>query len=272
MKIKKKKSLKNKFIYLAASFLKEVGSELDVFIANPYDLTGYSRYRREAAANVAYQLKKIGDIEKVVDERGEAYYQFTNKGKSRLIKEVPLLRYQKKKWDGKWRQIIFDISEEQRVKREKLRRRLISLGFGMLQRSVYITPFDIKEEVEDFLSENSLNQDAIIFEMERVSGESEKELAETVWGLDDLHSRYLEFLEKGEELMRHNNEKFLEGFELVEETYFSILYDDPGLPKELMPKVWFSREANRLFRDLLKRFNQAKRKKRKMIKKKKKGK
>lgn len=53
-----------------------------------------------------------------------------------------------KKWDGKWRIIIFDIAQLKRMHRDALRGKLKELGFVTLQKSVLIYPFDCAAEVE----------------------------------------------------------------------------------------------------------------------------
>lgn len=52
-----------------------------------------------------------------------------------------------KKWDKKWRVLIFDIKEEKRNLREKIRRTLVSLGFLKLQDSVWIYPYPCEDVV-----------------------------------------------------------------------------------------------------------------------------
>ena len=226
-------------------------------VVNPYDISGYRKLQRQRVANIAYQLKKTGDIEKVIDKNGEVYFHFTDKGKARLIERIPLLRFRRKRWDGKWRQVVFDIPEEMKVKRKQLRNKLLSLGFGMLQRSVYITPFDISQQVTDFLEEHSLEEYAIAFEMEKLSGESEKELANVVWKLDNLHRGYLKFMMKWEKFLEATDKEVLKKFEKCQEEYFSILLDDPGLPRELLPNDWLSLQASRIFKKLLSRTRKA---------------
>lgn len=257
MRVKKKESLKRRLFYLAASFLSEAVDEMIDIAVNPYDISGYRKLHRQRAANIAYQLKKTGDIEKVVEENGEVYFRFTDKGKTRLIKEIPLLRFRKKPWDGKWRQVVFDIPEEIKVKREQLRDKLLSLGFGMLQRSVYIAPFDLSEQMSDFLEKQNLEEHVLVFEMERLTGESEKDLANVVWKLDDLHGRYLDFVVKWEKFLEATNEEISKKFEECKEEYFAILLDDPGLPRELLPDDWLFSETNELFKKLLSRVRRA---------------
>ncbi len=50
-----------------------------------------------------------------------------------------------RKWDKKWRILIFDIKEERRGLREKVRRTLLSLGFKRLQDSVWVYPYDCED-------------------------------------------------------------------------------------------------------------------------------
>ena len=87
------------------------------------------------------------------------YFEETQKGKFlRLTKEGEnyLRLYTKlgrqlpkpKKWDSKWRIVIFDIREERKIIREKLRNTLNSIGFVHLQHSVWVYPYDC----EDFIT------------------------------------------------------------------------------------------------------------------------
>ena len=57
-----------------------------------------------------------------------------------------------KKWDGKYRVIVFDIPNTSNFVRNVFRRKLKEFGFHPLQRSVWAYPFPCKEEIE-FLRE-----------------------------------------------------------------------------------------------------------------------
>jgi len=52
---------------------------------------------------------------------------------------------QPKRWDGKWRVLIFDIPERRKRVREQIRRTLIMIGFVRLQDSVWIYPYDCED-------------------------------------------------------------------------------------------------------------------------------
>ena len=71
----------------------------------------------------------------------------TPKGRIEIIKIILWKKLENKKWDGKWRVIIFDIPEMSRRDRDFLRRELKWIGFIELQKSVWIFPFDMEKEL-----------------------------------------------------------------------------------------------------------------------------
>ncbi|MFA6552143.1 MAG: hypothetical protein WCT19_01430 [Candidatus Paceibacterota bacterium] len=84
---------------------------------------------------------------KFVEENGKKYLRLTEKGKLELVlieaKNFKLIK--PKKWDGKWRIIIFDIPEGRKWLREKIRRTLNAIGFVKLQKSVWVYPYDCED-------------------------------------------------------------------------------------------------------------------------------
>lgn len=56
------------------------------------------------------------------------------------------------KWDGKWRIVIFDIPEFNKQLRDTLRLKLRQLGLIELQKSVFIHPYECRNEI-DFVIE-----------------------------------------------------------------------------------------------------------------------
>lgn len=55
-------------------------------------------------------------------------------------------------WDGKWRIVFFDIPEKRRKARDALRKKLKELGFYELQKSVFVFPYECRNEI-DFIIE-----------------------------------------------------------------------------------------------------------------------
>jgi DNA-binding transcriptional regulator PaaX len=98
---------------------------------------------------VFYRLLKSGYI---ISERRnhDLYIRLTEKEKRTAgWLQIDALKIKRpKKWDGKYRLVIFDISQLKRIYRDALRGKLRELGFVRLQKSVWLHPFDCKDEIE----------------------------------------------------------------------------------------------------------------------------
>lgn len=57
-----------------------------------------------------------------------------------------------KRWDKKWRLVLFDIPESRKKARDALSRSLKQAGFAQFQKSVFIYPFECRNEA-DFIIE-----------------------------------------------------------------------------------------------------------------------
>lgn len=56
------------------------------------------------------------------------------------------------RWDGKWRMIAFDIPESKRRGRDALRHMMQELGAIQLQKSLWVWPYECRQEI-DFIAE-----------------------------------------------------------------------------------------------------------------------
>lgn len=76
--------------------------------------------------------------------------EITNNGKIWLKNSyLKYLKMTYPKWDKKWRVVIFDIPEELHTNRNRLRRKLKSLGFYILQKSIFVYPYPCEKEVAE---------------------------------------------------------------------------------------------------------------------------
>ena len=133
-----------------------VGGMTAVAATSPYFLYSVLRsfhrrkqYNKQSVANAFYRLGKEGAIY-FQKHNNQLYISLTEEGKKKAGKfQVNNLNIQRpKQWDGKWRVLIFDISDRHRIKREALRGFLKRLQFYKLQESVWIHPFDCRAEIE----------------------------------------------------------------------------------------------------------------------------
>ena len=89
-------------------------------------------------------LEKRGLVSKI-DNDG---YKFTKKGAKWFgVSKFKYLELSNGKWDKKWRIVIFDVPEEMHNQRNWLRKKLKTVGFYMLQKSVFVFPYSCEDEL-----------------------------------------------------------------------------------------------------------------------------
>ena len=137
-------------------------SALKVFGFKPHNR------QEEVITRTRRELIKNGYIGK--DEKGFLF--ITQKGKSRLnYLEPSTLQPTPKKWDEKWRVLIFDIPEKKRKTRTQIRYTLEHVGFKRLQDSVWIYPYDCEEYVTLLKSEFKIGKDLLYLIVEEIEND-----------------------------------------------------------------------------------------------------
>jgi len=97
-----------------------------------------------------YRSKLIGFKE---NPDGSSIIVLTDKGKLKALNyRFKEMKIKENSWDGKWRLVIFDIPEKLKKARDALRWKLKELGFYELQKSVFVFPYECKDEI-DFIIE-----------------------------------------------------------------------------------------------------------------------
>lgn len=109
-------------------------------------------YERERIRTELRRLKKRRLVD-LYQHGDDLFIKITENGKSRLRKLSfdNLLIPRMEHWDRKWRVVIFDIPEKYKRSRWTFQSKLKDLGFYPLQKSVFVFPFDCRDEV-DFLT------------------------------------------------------------------------------------------------------------------------
>ena len=112
----------------------------------------YKLRRRQQRKNFYrsfYYLKKQGYI-RTERKSKQIYISLTKKGKDKAGKyQIDDLKIKKpKKWDKKWRILIFDIKATHKIKREALRGKIKQLSLYQLQKSVWVHPYNFHNEMK----------------------------------------------------------------------------------------------------------------------------
>lgn len=138
----------------------------------------YKRQNRYQAKKTIDNLTKRGwlNFKKVGEEKYQILLTTDGELKSYSYK-IPHLKIPiPKKWDKKWRMIIFDIPEKFKVARNILRNRLKLLGFKQIQKSVWVHPYPCWSELKELVSLYNLNSFVRLVEVSDFDEDTQKEL------------------------------------------------------------------------------------------------
>jgi hypothetical protein len=117
-------------------------------ILAPFIVDGkkFKRYRLNQTIKRLEKQKLV----KIAYQDDQVLVKITHKGRMRALKyklsEIEVER--PKRWDKKWRIVIFDIAEKYRSARDVFRERLKSMNFYQLQESVWVHAFPCFDQIE----------------------------------------------------------------------------------------------------------------------------
>jgi len=124
------------------------------------------------------QLQKEGLVS-FEERKGIRYARITPAGRNALIIRGNLLAQKKReprRWDGRWRVVIFDIPERRRAIRDELRRMMRSFGFYRLQDSAWVYPYDSEDVIALAKAELKLGSSVLYMIVEHI--ENDRQLKE----------------------------------------------------------------------------------------------
>lgn len=108
------------------------------------------RKDRNRFAKFINDLRRRGYL-KIKIEKDSRAVILTSKGFEKTLK-IDIQGFTKKKRrDGKWQMIIWDIPENYRKTRNRFRTALKLLGYQQLQESVWVCPYDVLKETEKLI-------------------------------------------------------------------------------------------------------------------------
>jgi hypothetical protein len=130
-----------------------------------------SRRKRDPNSRIREAFRRLegsGLIGK--DARGR--YALTEKGRHAAALSAFLAKPKPRRWDGKWRIVIFDVWERRRKVRDELRRRLQGAGFVRLQDSVWVTPYPCEDLIAYVRTELKLGPGLLYIIADGIEGEA----------------------------------------------------------------------------------------------------
>jgi phenylacetic acid degradation operon negative regulatory protein len=161
----------------------------------------------------------------------------------------------RRKWDGRWRLVLFDLPAAEGTARNRLRNFLRKHGFGWLQNSVWVSPHALPDQNALLAGADVTVESLLFLEARPSAGETDKEIVLGAWDfhkLNGLYARHLKVLEARPKQILQNAmaaEAFRKWAAKERAAWFEAVSADPLLPEPLLPsgylgqKAWRSRVA-----------------------------
>ncbi|OHA89489.1 MAG: CRISPR-associated endonuclease Cas2 [Candidatus Zambryskibacteria bacterium RIFCSPHIGHO2_02_FULL_43_14] len=124
--------------------------------------------KREVVKSTLSRLRKKGLLIFV-----DGHYSLTETGK-KILKHWQMTDYkikQPKKWDKKWRVVIFDIPEKKRSVRTEIRRIFIKAGFYRLQDSVWVYPYNCENVIGLMKTDLGIGKDLLYMIVDQIEND-----------------------------------------------------------------------------------------------------
>jgi phenylacetic acid degradation operon negative regulatory protein len=216
-----------------------------------------SCYPNKAAyQNATSRLRKSGLIIQRDDGAATPKLILSDAGRGALPEYFDPEKCWSRKWNGIWYLMMYDIPEVDRKYRNVLRIFLRRMRMGCLQKSVWVTPRDIRPEFDDLAKAAGLDGFAYLFEAKTVLGLPSRQIVDDAWNFDRLlllHEHYCEVAQKNIfqlERAECSGEELALLSRMAVAAYHSAFIEDPLLPRSLLPKEYLGGEVLRLHRTL----------------------
>ena len=151
------KKVNNKFVSRFVKLIIETGKTADDIFKHGLL---FPNMPRSQGLYTIWAYKGVRNLEnrKILRKVNEGY-RFTRVGKKWFRQHGNNYFFQKNiKWDHQWRIVIFDIPQDMHRQRNNFRNKLKSLGFYMLQKSVFVFPYSCEEELGDLCGDLGISE------------------------------------------------------------------------------------------------------------------
>jgi len=205
------------------------------------------------------RLRKKGLITKLPPDGSLPSIKITPKAKETLPPYLAPEKFWNKNWGKLWYILMFDVPETNRSYRDTLRTFLKQRNFGCLQKSVWVTPWDVRPEYDDLNRTACVDSVAFLFEARTVLGFGNQSVVREAWSFEKINQvqkLYIQFA--GENLKKLALESSSESdisqlLRMDQLAYAQAMSMDPLLPEALHPEEYAGPRAAHLHNELASR-------------------
>lgn len=194
-------------------------------------------------------LEKKQLLERDPSKVDDRVYRLTAQGRLHALGgRDPQARWSRK-WDGRWRLVLFDVPVGRDSHRRRLRRYLHDRGFGCLQGSVWVAPDPLEEERQILTGAKVDVGSLLLLDARPCAGESDAEIVDGAWDFNRINGRYarlLKILDGRPEAGLKNTaatKALLRWSAAEREAWIDAVTNDPLLPERLLPASYLGQTA-----------------------------
>ena len=136
--------------------------------------TGVLARLKYQSKSVLGRLKQKGEIE--FEERdGKQYARLTERGEEALAlgqQKMQLATSKPRKWDRRYRLVMFDVPERRKKIRERLRFQMRDAGFLRIQDSAWLYPYDCEEFMALLKADLRIGKDVLYAVVEEIENDA----------------------------------------------------------------------------------------------------
>ena len=210
-----------------------------------------------------FRLARDGWLES--DQVGRrSFYSLTDEGRERFRAATHRIYGEPgSQWDGTW--CVLLLSNLDSATKDVVRRECGWLGFGALSANALAHPAPDQSDLDATLRRVGVSEEVVVLESKTAGSDSAmRKLVRSAWNLDDLDTRYGQFVAMFRPLMAAMTRRktvdprtaFVARTLLIQE-YRKVLLRDPQLPQQLLPASWHGTSAYQLCRNLYQRLYRA---------------
>jgi phenylacetic acid degradation operon negative regulatory protein len=192
------------------------------------------------------QLRRSGMVERR-NTQGQPNWRLAEQGRLAALGGVDPESRWSRRWDGRWRLLMFDLPERQQRLRVNLWRWLRRQRFGYLQQSVWIIPDKINETSIPLRQLKLTPASLTVIEGKPAPPDTNDDIVQSAWDFPLINRNYKTAIE-----LTVAGRKFVRGGKPVEmrkwltderAAWLEAIVGDPLLPEALLPEGYLGRRA-----------------------------
>mgnify|MGYP001578543169 CR=1 FL=1 len=136
-------------------------------------LPGVNKSKKNYYINSAVNRLESKGLIEFTTRNGRTFARLTPNGKQKLkLYQLNEIKIKKpKRWDERWRVVIFDIKEMRRKARNQLRMQLTQFNFQRLQQSVWVSPYECEELIFMIKTAFGLGKEVVYMTVEKIEND-----------------------------------------------------------------------------------------------------